>query len=230
MPPDFWDGSDLPLEEQPLGDLKNWSFEVADRAKRLLTLIESILACTRSPEGITCKRMVEDLGRLGELREAESEIAAESEHLQERFGKRFTGVQTAWDQVLSAVQWTVAFMKHAGPRNIPADLLSVICVGKEKAPPNEGLNSDLTRFQAAFLKLTSSFSDGFPAIGGKPLSQADFVVTIAHLKEMTDQLEALRDWIDFKALENIFREQGLGELFANLASRASALRAGEIRM
>ncbi len=228
LPPDFWDGSDLPLEERPLGDLKNWSVELADRVKRLLSLIESILACTRSPDGITCNRMVEDLDRLGELRKAEAEIAAESEHLQERFGKRFTGVQTAWDKVLSAVQWTVGFKKHVGARDIPDSLLNILCAGKEKAPPNETLASDLTRFQAAFLMLTSSFSDGFPAISGKPLSQADFVVTVARLKEMTDQLEALRDWIDFKAIENIFREQGLGELFGNLVCRASSLRAGEI--
>ncbi len=45
---------------------------------------------------------------------------------------------------------------------------------------------------------------------------------------MLDQIEALRDWIDFKGLETDFREQGLGELFANLISKARLLPADDV--
>ncbi|MBZ5700363.1 MAG: DUF3320 domain-containing protein [Acidobacteriia bacterium] len=228
LPPDYWDGSALPLEERHLADLKPWSVELADRSGRIRDLIGGVLSCTRSPDGFTCQRMIGDLECLGELRKVEAEIAAESGHLQERFGLRFVGIQTAWDQVFAAVQWAVRFKSQMEARQIPESLLNIVVVGKEKAPQHETLANDLNRAQAAFQQLSSNFSEGFPAIGGTLLLQVDFVEIVTRLQKMLDQLEALRDWIDFKALEKDFQEQGLGELFANLVSKASSLSPGEV--
>ena len=228
LPLDFWDGSGISIEERQLGDLKPWSSELADAMGEVRDLIDGVFSCIRSPGGFTCHRMIVDLERLGELRKIEAEIAAESGHLQERFGKRFSGVQTAWDQVLVAVQWTIRFRDHMEAREIPESLLNIVVSGKEEAPQNETLANNLNRVQAAFLQLSRSFSEGFPAIGGTPLLQADFLAIFARLREMLDQIEALRDWVDFKALEENFREQELGELFANLISKASSLRAAEV--
>jgi len=135
LPSDFWDGTGVPLEERLLGDLKPWSAELVDKAARIRDLIDGIWSCLRSPDGFTCHRVIEDLERLGELRRVEAEIATESGHLQERFGKRFVGVQTAWDQVLLAVQWAIRFKDHMEARQIPESLLNIIVVGKDKARP-----------------------------------------------------------------------------------------------
>lgn len=61
-----------------------------------------------------------------------------------------------------------------------------------------------------------------------PLLQTDFVVIVAHLEEMLDQIETLRDWIDFKTLEDNFRDQQLDGLFANLLSRASSIPVADV--
>lgn len=86
----------------------------------------------------------------------------------------------------------------------------------------------LNRVHASFLELSRSFSKGFPATAGTPLLQADFVAIVARLGEMLAQIETLRDWIDFKALEEHFRQNGLDGLFANLMSRASSLPVGDV--
>ena len=228
LPPDFWDGSDIPLEERQLADLKPWSAELVDRAERIRGSLDGILSCVRSGDGFTCHRIIEDLKRLGELRRIETEIAAESAHLQERFGQRFAGVQTQWDQVLQAVQWTVRFKGYMEARQIPETLLDIIVAGKEKAPANDALTNDLNRVHSSFLELSRSFSKGFPSTANTPLLQAEFVVIVARLGEMLNQIETLRDWLDFKALEEQFREEGLDGLFANLLSRASSLTVGDV--
>jgi very-short-patch-repair endonuclease len=228
LPADFWDSSGVSIEERLLEDLVPWSAKLAGEAGEVRDLLDRVLPYMRSPEGFTCHRMIGDLERLGELRKVEAEIAAESKHLQERFGKRFAGIETAWDQVLAAVQWAARFKHHMGAGEIPESLLNIIVLGSEKSTQKEGLADDLNRVRAAFQQLSRSFSEGFPAIGGTPLLQADFAVNGTRLREMLDQIDSLRDWVDFKALEESFREQGLGDLFANLISKASILRAGAV--
>jgi very-short-patch-repair endonuclease/DNA polymerase III delta prime subunit len=228
LPRDFWDGSGLPLDEQELADLKLWSAHLVDAAESVRDLIEPILACARSPDGFTCKRMIDDLERLGELRAIDAEIAAESAHLRETFGQRFSGIETSWDQVLVAVQWTVQFKDHMGTTRVPENLLNIVVAGNKDAVPDEALANDVTRFHSGFLELSRSFSKGFPAMDGTPLSDADFVAIVERLRGMVEQIDALRDWIDFKAVEENFHEQGLSQLFSNLLSKASSLRAPEV--
>src|SRR5207245_10063388 len=116
LPPDLWDGSALPLEERSLTDLKSWSNQLGNAVGRVCELTGSVLSCASSTEHITCHRMIADLDRLSELRRIESEIAAESGHLRERFGTRFEGVRTSWDQVFEAVQWALRYNGHMASR------------------------------------------------------------------------------------------------------------------
>lgn len=228
LPADLWDGSGLPLDERPLSELKSWAAELGNTTGRVCQLLGEVLSCTRSSEGLTCRRMTSDLDRLGELRRIEAEISTESGHLKERFGKRFTGLQTSWDKILEAVQWTSRFKSHIGNRQFPDVLLSLVVVGKEKAPESESLTQGLNRSKGAFQQLSRDFDEDSPVIGGTPLMRADFGAISARLREMQEQIEGLRDWIDFKAVEKDFREQGLGELFANSISKASSLRDNDV--
>lgn len=209
LPSDLWDGSALPLEERPLTDLKSWSSQLGNAVGRVCELTGCILSCACSTEHFTCHRMIVDLDRLSELRRIESQIAAESEHLRERFGTRFDGVQTSWDQVLEAVQWALRFKSHMASRQVPDPLLNLVEVGREKAPEGGSLQIALNRVKAEIQHLSKDFREGFPAVGGTPLLQLDFGSITERLREMLDRIEALRDWIDFKGLESDFREQGL---------------------
>jgi hypothetical protein len=107
-------------------------------------------------------------------------------------------------------------------------LLNVLVLGNGKAPDNEPLVRGLNRCRAAFQQLSRNFAEGFPAISGVSILGADFAAISARLQEMLEQTEALRDWIDFKAIQEDFREQNLGELFANLISKASSLNCEDV--
>jgi len=228
LPVDFWDSSASRIEERPLEDVKRWSEQVAVAAKEVCLLIDSVLASARSPEGLTCHRIIQDLKRLGKLREIEGEIASESDRLQERLGHRFVGIGTAWDKVLEAAQWAARFMAHMGDKAIPEDLLNVMIAGREKAPQCGGLDNDLKRISGAFQELSRNFSSGFPATDGSPLCDVDFVKMLSRLREMLQEIETLRDWIDFKTLEEAFRESELDGFFENLISKGLSLRASEL--
>jgi very-short-patch-repair endonuclease len=228
LPADLWDGSAPPIEERPLEDVKRWSEQAAVAAKEVCESIDSVLTCVRTSEGFTCHRIVQDLERLGELRRVEGEIASESGRLRERLGQRFVGMGTAWDQVLEAVQWASRFMAHIGDKAIPESLLNIMIAGNEKAPQSEGLDGDLKRVGGAFRELGQSFASGFPAMNGTPLCEVYFVRALSRLREMVQEIETLRDWVDFKGLEDDFRDSELGGFFENLISRSSSLRATEL--
>ena len=228
LPSDLWDGSGLPLEEKPLTDLKLWSGQLENALGQVCELSGHVLSCARSAEHFTCGRVIVDLDRLSEVRKIESEIAGESEYLKERFGARFEGVETSWEQVLEAVQWASRFKVQMGSRALPDLMLHLVVIGKDKAPDSGSLEVALNRIKAAFDNLTRNFNKGYPAVGGTPLEQLEFSLNVTRLREMLDQIEALRDWIDFKFLEGDFREQGFGELFANLISKPGSLRADDV--
>jgi very-short-patch-repair endonuclease len=228
LPADFWDGSALPIEERPLEDVKQWSEQAAVAAKEVCELADPILACARPPQGLTCHRIVQDLERLGELRRIEGEIASESGRLRERLGQRFLGIETAWDKLLEAVQWAARFMAHMGDRAIPESLLNIMVAGKEKAPQGEGLESDLKRVGGAFGTLGDKFASGFPAVNGVPLGEVDFVGMLSRLRGMLQEIEALRDWVDFRALGGSFQDSELGGFFENLTSKGLSVRADDL--
>jgi very-short-patch-repair endonuclease len=228
LPADFWDGPALPIEEKLLEDVKRWSEQAALAAKEVCELIDPIQASALSSEGLTCLRIVQDLERLGELRRIEGEIASESGRLRERLGQRFLGIETAWDKLLEAVHWAARFMAHMGDRAIPESLLNIIVAGKEKAPQGEGLESDLKRVGRAFRELGEKFASGFPAMNGIRLCEVGFVAMLARLREMVQEIEALRDWMDFKALEGDFHDSELGGFFENLTSKALSVRAHDL--
>jgi len=228
LPAGLWDGSDVPLDERPLSELKSWAVELGDAIGRVCELLGGVLSCARSPEGLTCRRMMSDLSRLGDLRKIEAEISVESGHLTERFGRRFNGIQTSWDKVLEAVQWTSQFKSHMEMRQIPDILLNIVVLGKGKVPDDEPLVQGLNRCSGAFQQLSRDFSEGFPALGGAPIMGADFAAISARLQIMLEQIETLRDWIEFRAIQEDSREHALGELFANLISKATALNGEDV--
>jgi len=228
LPSDFWDGSGLPLEERPFSDLKLWSDHFASVLDRICELAGGVLSCAHNAERFTFLRLLSDLDRLAEVRKIESEIVAESERLRSIYGARFEGVQTSWDQILDAVQWALRFRQHLADRPVPEALLGLAVAGKETTPESASLESALSGIKAGFQRLAGYFREGFPALAGRPLLQLDFDTIARRLHEMQDHIEALRDWIDFKALEADFGNQSCVELFANLVSRAAMVRADDV--
>ncbi len=228
LPSDFWGGTAVPLEERPLHDLKAWCSQFGECFRRFCESVGLALSHAHSAEHFTCHRVIADLNRLAEVRRIEAEISAEAEHLKGKYGSRFSGVETSWDQTLEALQWAVRFMQHMGTRRILDVMVTLAVAGKERAPEIEPLALVLNRMRQAFHDLLENFQEGFPSVEGVPLLQLDFNSMTGRLQEMLDQVEALRDWIDFKALEADFQKEGLGELFANLKSKASLIPAEDI--
>ena len=228
LPADLWDGSGVALDERLLTELRSWAVELENSVGLVCALLSGVLLSARSPEGLTCHRIMSDLIRLDDLRKIEAEISVESGRLTERFGKRFNGIHTPWDKVLEAVQWTTQFKTHWGDRPIPDILLNVVVLGKDKAPDNEPLVRGLNRCRVAFQQLSRDFAEGFPAISGAPILRNDFAAISVRLQDMLEQVEALRDWIVFKAIQEDFREQNLGELFTNMISKAPSLNSEDV--
>ncbi|HET9179660.1 MAG TPA: DUF3320 domain-containing protein [Terriglobia bacterium] len=228
LSPNFSDGPEMPIAERPLEELKMWSEEVGDALRQFCDLMDTILPCARSSDGITCQRIMSDLEHLSELRTIEVETAAESQRLKEHFGHRFVGIETAWDEVLTAVQWATEFRAHMGNREIPQSLLGILIAGKENAPTHEALDGDLNRVRIGLQTLGRSFVSGYPAAEGTPLLEADFVAMLSRLREMSQQIETLRDWVDFCELEHGFQAFGLEEFFENLTTKHLSLRASDL--
>jgi very-short-patch-repair endonuclease len=221
-------GAGLPFEETPLLDLKRWSRRFQDSLELFCNLIGRALSCAHSAEGFSCLRIIVDFDRLAQLRKIESQLSAETDHLKERYGTRFAGVSTAWGEIIEAIQWAARFMRHLGNRQVPDLLLSLIVAPREGVLDTDSLGHALNRVRGAFQQLSSNFHEGLPAVNGTPLLQSDYSGMATRLQQMLKQLDALRDWIDYKALEAEFHQQGLGELLANLVSKATLVRPEDV--
>lgn len=228
LPADLWRGSVTPLDEEPLDKVGMWVSELRDAASPVRNLLDRILPSVKSSDGLSCQRILSDLDRLAENNKIEAEISVESANLKDIFGKRFAGVQTSWDRILEAVQWTLDFKDHLGDRRTSETLLNLITTPNEKTISSQEIDSALKRLREAFRRLSAFFSEGLPAIKGVPAAQADFVTALMKVQELESQTETLRDWIDYKVLSEEFREQGLADLVANLISRASSVSDQEV--
>jgi very-short-patch-repair endonuclease len=228
LPTDFRNGARTWIGEKTLEEVKSWAERFAAETEQFCRLMDVVVGATLSSDGFTCERAIKDLERLIKVRTIEADIVTESNRLQTRFGNFFAGVQTKWDRVLEALQWTLKFTAHMGQRQLSETLVDVIVAGKKRAPTIDAMARDLKRVQSAIQQLSRNFADRFPAIDGNPFAEAEFTEVASRLREMLGQIEMLREWIDSKALEAEFREYGLGEFFANLISRASSISSEEI--
>jgi len=119
-------------------------------------------------------------------------------------------------QLRKAIEWTASFLQHFGERTIQRQIIEIAQSYKGTTPDPALLKNASQSFDQAFASLESQFEPGYPQLDGVSLRNLSFELIEKRLNEMLERVDALRDWVDYRALERDFSRTGLGIFLRNL--------------
>jgi very-short-patch-repair endonuclease/DNA polymerase III delta prime subunit len=115
-----------------------------------------------------------------------------------------------------AIEWARLFHSKMRVENVPIQLLDLAERGSGAAPDMTALLQLLESHGGLLASLESWFESEYPRVDGVTLRAASFTSTQDRLHVMLERLDSLRDWLDYKKIEQNFAETGLKDLFEGL--------------
>jgi very-short-patch-repair endonuclease len=100
--------------------------------------------------------------------------------------------------------------------DVPTQLLDLAEKGSEAAPDLTPLLRALEDHDTLLTSLESWFESGYPQVDGAPLRAVSFTSMQNHLNLLLQRIDSLRDWLDYKKVEQEFAKVGLKDLFEGL--------------
>ena len=120
-----------------------------------------------------------------------------------------------------AIDWSQRFRMHLGDKKPTKELIDFVETGSAIAPDISKLRSSIESFNSALIELESHFATGYPKVSGIPIRLLPFQSMMEHLHRLLENLDSLRDWVDYKNVETEFSRMGLNDLFKGLLLTSS---------
>jgi very-short-patch-repair endonuclease len=220
LPFDFIHEKHKPVDQIPLLEIQEWAPQAEDAIRNLNKITNQAVGSCITKEPQNYQQLLNDLKTAEQLREEEKEFLEKSEQLRLKFGSRFIGIATNWEEIIQVFQWANSFKKSFGPSPIPGKTITAVTQGS----PNAVLNSALARSCAEFLELKKSletrFEKGLANSTSPDAGDIAFVYSKATiLRQRVDDLQA---WVDFKNLSEVFAKEGLADFLAQLCEHPPA--------
>ncbi|MEM3442038.1 MAG: hypothetical protein QXV09_07120, partial [Candidatus Bathyarchaeia archaeon] len=162
--------SSLPLHETPIAMLQEWARLVERQIAALCEMTKETLKTNKSDALLNYKQLIADLKDAENVRKKEATILEEAMALQAKFGFRFAGLETCWEEILSVLRWTKKVQAAFGSSSIPELFAYVISRGADCAPSN----SNLIKYYDEASKVLEAFESRFetaPTYQGKRLQE-----------------------------------------------------------
>jgi hypothetical protein len=213
--------SGMPAQETSLVLLREWAQAVEHQLCVLYEITTETLDTGKGEAPETYKQLIADLKDAERVRKKEAEFLEESPLLQKKFGRRFSDLDTNWDEILAVLAWTRKFQELFGSSNIPKPLVDIIAGGAECAPSNSGVTSSLK----ATLETLAAFESRYetpPTYQGKKLEEMSLKALHDRMEWLRERVDDLQVWIDFKALKNQFSLRGLDAFFDRITTNPPA--------
>lgn len=216
LPVDHLPSSVLPLAQSGLQDVLNWANGLLEPLETAVSYLDAVESSLRSPATRSPGDILADLDALASLHDLESQVQQESVRLQAIYRERFVGLQTGWENILAALDWAKRLRDHFAGRAIPQLLLEKARVGANAAPSLESLTERISLFREAFDQFERHFEQAYPQLEGTPIRACAFEALRVQLGHMYERVDGIRDWVDFRAVREEFRQAGLSTFFAGL--------------
>lgn len=217
IPVTFLPNSKLPIKRTPLQELQEWAHETRDQLNQLLSSTRDVLkTCKQGPENY--RQLLDDLRNAEDMRKKETEFLERQSLLQGRFGSRFKGFDTNWEDILSVLDWTKKAQIIFGSNNMPEALAQIIASGTENAPPNERLIGYFNEAVKALSSLESRFENEI-TYDGQRLHNANVEAAINKVVALHARVDDLRVWVDFKEIKDRYSLIGLAPFFNRLVEK-----------
>ena len=207
--------SSLPLYETPLAMLQEWANSVEKHLSALYEITQETLKTNKGEEPQNYKQLIYDLKDAEDVRKKEAKFLGERELLLTKFGFRFSGLETRWEEILSVLRWTRKVQTLFGSSPIPESFAKIISLGAAHAPSD----SDLVRHYDASLKSLATLEARFDTeltYQGRKLQEMSFEAIQGRVKLLRERVDDLQVWVDFKDAQNLFSQRGLTAFFDRL--------------
>ena len=123
------------ITQTPLPLLEEWTNETEKHLTPLLTLTKETLAtCKQEPQSY--KQLLEDLKNAEDIRKKEAAIIGEKAQLQAKFGSRFNGLETNWQDILTVLEWSKKVQAAFLDIPVPQAFAQIAAQGPTAAPSN----------------------------------------------------------------------------------------------
>ena len=209
--------SSAAITQTPLPLLEEWATETEKQLTTLLTLTKETLA-TSKQEPSSYKQLLEDLKNAEEVRKKEAAIVGEKIQLQAKFGSRFNGLETVWQDILIVLEWVKKVQAAFLDTPVPQAYASIAA----QVPTASPSNTELTQKNNASLKVLSNFEARFESemkYQNQKLKDLEIKVISERIKALRERVDDLQVWIDFKDIKNRFALRGLEPFFNRLAEQ-----------
>ena len=207
-------GSNLSIHQTPLTKLQDWAKDAESKLNSLCEITKEVLVtCKEEPQNY--KQLLEDLGKVENIRRKETEILGQKELLQQKFGFRFAGLDTNWEEISAVLQWTKKVQALFGASPIPELLVNVVSHGAAHVPSNY----DLATAHDGTLKFMAALESRFETEStyqSKKLLEMDIETIHDRIRLIRNRVDNLQVWIDFKDIKNRFSQRGLDAFFNRL--------------
>ncbi|MEM3880418.1 MAG: DUF3320 domain-containing protein [Candidatus Bathyarchaeia archaeon] len=211
--------SSLPLHETPIAMLQEWARLVERQIAALCEMTKETLKTNKSDALLNYKQLIADLKDAKNVRKKEATILEEAMALQAKFGFRFAGLETCWEEILSVLRWTKKVQAAFGSSSIPELFAYVISRGADCAPSN----SNLIKYYDEASKVLEAFESRFetaPTYQGKRLQEFSLEAIQSKIKLLRERVDDLQVWVDFKEVRNLFTLEGLSAFFDRLVKNS----------
>jgi very-short-patch-repair endonuclease len=202
------------VREADLTALKHWSDELAASLTDFLAAWDAIAACRNKNVASPSRSFGEVLADLKEaqaLVQIEADVQTHANELQAEFGHLFTGMNTRWEDVLAALDWTGQVLDWFGS----APPTTFVAVASGEQPGAEQVPARLMALQALRQRTeeeTTFLHDLFSThlrIDNKPLAEAPLASARTWVQLRLDHLSGLDRWMDFQNLRAVCQQEGL---------------------
>ena len=218
IPLDRLPGSGLPIWQSPLPSVEQWANEIEAPLSVLYGLTEHVFQSCAGFTPTDLATVVRDLQTLDNLRAIESGIAKESDRLRQIYGSWFTGINTEWSAIISALYWTREIRELFGTRSIPTLFVDLASLGARAVP----VTLELIQTYQMAVGILQSLQNRFEAqelhYNEIPLCELTLDHLLERIRELRSRIDELQDWIEFKILEKRFAEVGLHRFLQKLVT------------
>ncbi|MEM2107882.1 MAG: DUF3320 domain-containing protein [Candidatus Bathyarchaeia archaeon] len=217
--PTYLPNSSLPLRETPITMLQEWARAIERQLTALCESTKETLKTNKSGALPNYKKLIADLKDAENVRKKEATLLEEVLHLQAKFGFRFAGLETCWEEILSVLHWTKKVQAAFGSSSIPELFAYVISRGADYAPSNSNLIKYYDEALRALAALESRF-ETTPIYQDKKLQDFGLEAIQNKIRLLRERVDDLQVWVDFKEVRNLFELEGLSAFFARLVKNS----------
>ena len=209
------------LREADLVEFRQWLVETNVELIDLLAAWDEVATLRQTSlasSALTVAEILCDLHEAEALVKIEADVQSHALELHAEFGHLFSGMNTRWEDILSALDWVGQVMNWFTGQ--PPETFVAVASGKQ--PRTELINAQLTLLNPLLehtMAETSFVHEVFSEylkIGDKSFAEAAFGSVRSWLQLRLDRLSDLDKWMDFQALKSTCAHEGLSSFLGVL--------------